>query len=262
MAVGGGSVWPFIPFIALRGSQVFFAIIVLGLSGYVGGKIDSFWSPWFCLVTAILTLIGSGGLIAAYFIAPAFTAPLISIGVDAFLFLFWIISLGGFADQFSPVLNAGDCGGNNLCGSIKGNTAMIVFEFLLFLATLCFSGWLLFRERRGTVAPAGANPEGGNVSAGAIGGAPVATSHGTYPMQQQPPVSNTPVPPPAEYQYQQQQQQQQPPVAYPQESQYQYPPQQTQSPPPLQQQQYPEMPIPEQHGGYSQQPVPPQHYQQ
>ncbi|KAK6527519.1 hypothetical protein TWF694_004502 [Orbilia ellipsospora] len=247
----GGSVWPFIPFMALRGAQVFFAIIVLGLSGYVGGKADDFWSPWFCLVTAILTLILSGGLIAAYFVAPAFTAPLITIGIDAFLFLFWIISLGGFADQFSYILDIDNCGGNNICGSIKGNTAMLVFEFLLFLGTLGFSGWLFFRERRGTAAPAGANPEGGHVSAGAIGGAPVATSHGTYPMQQQPPVSNTPVPPPAEYHQQQ-------PVAYPQESQYQYPPQ-TQSPPPPQQ--YPEMPIPEQHGGYSQ-PQQPQHYQQ
>jgi hypothetical protein len=233
------TVWPFIPFIALRGAQVFFAIIVLGLSGYVGGKADVFWSPWFALVTAIFTLIGAGGLIAAFFVAPAFTAPIICLGIDAFLFLFWLISLGGFADQFSYVLSYGSCGGNNICGSIKGNMAMIVFEFLLFLATLVFSGWWFYRERSGK-SSAGANPEGGHASAGAIAGAPAPTSHGTYPMQQQPPMHN---PAPTET-----------PVQYPQESQYQYPPQ---SPPP---QQYPEMPIPGGQGGYQQphQQYPPQ----
>ncbi|KAK6515912.1 hypothetical protein TWF281_004504 [Arthrobotrys megalospora] len=245
----GSSVWPFIPFIALRGSQVFFAIIVLGLSGYVGDRLDTYWSPWFALVTSLFTLIGSGGLIAAFFVAPAFTAPIITLGLDAFLWLFWLISLAGFADQASPVLNVGSCDiyvESTLCGSIKGNMAMIVFEFLLFLATLVFSGWLFYRERTGKGGAAGANPEGGFASAGAIAGAPpVATTHGTYPMQQQPPihnqapVDNAPTP-----------------VPFPQEGQYQYPPQSpppqqyTQSPPPPQG--YPEMPVPAGAPGYQQ----------
>ncbi|KAK6518754.1 hypothetical protein TWF506_005893 [Arthrobotrys conoides] len=255
-----GSVWPFIPFMALRGAQVFFAIIVLGLSGYVGDQLGNYWSPWFCLVTAIFTLIGSGGLIAAYFLAPAFTAPLITLGIDGFLWLFWLISLAGFADQASPVLNIGSCDyliNSNICGSIKGNMAMVVFEFLLFLGTLGFSGWLFYRERTGKGGAAGANPEGGHASAGAIAGAPpVAATHGTYPMQQQQPpafnqgpVDNAPTP-----------------VPFPQEGQYQYPPQSpppqqytqspppqgyTQSPPP---QQYPEMPVPAGTQGYQQQP--------
>ncbi|EPS45529.1 hypothetical protein H072_435 [Dactylellina haptotyla CBS 200.50] len=243
------NVWPFIPFMALRGAQVFFAIIVLGLSGYVGGQAGSAWSPWFALVTAIFTLIGAGGLIAAFFVAPAFTAPIITLGIDAFLFLFWLISLGGFADQWGFVLSSSYCYGN-ICGSIKGNMAMIVFEFLLFLATLVFSAWWFYRERSGK-SSAGANPEGGHASAGAIAGAP--TTHGTYPMQQQ----TAPNPAPTE------------PVAFPQESQYQYPPQSpppqqyTQSPPPPEgQQQYPEMPVPNQQGGYQQpyQQYPPQQH--
>ncbi|KAK6355565.1 hypothetical protein TWF696_004665 [Orbilia brochopaga] len=238
------TVWPVIPFLALRGAQIFFGIVVLGLSAYIGDKFDDRWSPWFALVTALLTLIADSFLIATFFIAPAFTAPLITLGIDAFLFLFWIISLGGFADQASFVLDLSSCYGDNLCGSIKGNMAMIVFEFLLFLATLVWSGWWFYRERSGQTTTA--NPEGGHVaSAGAIAGAPPT---GSYPMQQQAPA---PVASPA---------------PYPQESQYQPypgpqspPPQSyTQSPPP---QQYPEMPIPGgqqgyypgQHQGHSQQ---------
>ncbi|KAK6331339.1 hypothetical protein TWF730_004420 [Orbilia blumenaviensis] len=239
------SPWPRIPFLALRGAQIFFAIIVLGLSAYVGDQLGNYWSPWFCLVTAIFTLLGAGGLLAAFFVAPAFTAPLITIGVDGFLFLFWLISLAGFADQASPVLNLGSCDYfySNICGSIKGNMAMVVFEFLLFLATLGFSGWLLYRERAGKGGPAGANPEGGFASAGAIAGPPpVATTHGTYPMQQQTPVPVSSPPP---------QMNSPTPVPYPQEGQYQYP-QQTQSPPPPQG--YPEMPVPAGPQGYQQQP--------
>jgi len=223
------SVWPFIPFVALRGAQVFFAIITLGLSGYVGGQADTFWSPWFALVTAILTLIASGGLIAAFFVAPAFTAPLITLGIDAFLFLFWIISLGGFADQFGFVLGLSNCGGYSICSSIKGDMAMIVFEFLLFLATLIFSGWWFYRERSGK-GPTGANPEGGHASAGAIAGAPVA--HGAYPMQQQP-VHN----------------QGDASAPYPPQS---PPPQQQYNQPQYQQEPYPQVAIPGQQPGYQQ----------
>lgn len=246
----GTAVWPFIPFVALRGAQIFFAIIVLGISAYVGDQLDTYWSPWFALVTAIFTLIGAGGLLAAFFVAPAFTAPIITLGIDAFLWLFWLISLAGFADQASPVLQVGSCSvfvASSLCSSIKGNMAMIVFEFLLFLATLVFSGWWFYRERTGKGGAVGANPEGGNASAGAIAGPPpVAATHGTYPMQQQqPPVHNqapiehTPTP-----------------VPFPQEGQYQYP---TQSPPPQHYNQsppppqgYPEMPVPAGTQGYQQ----------
>lgn len=226
------TVWPVIPFLALRGAQLFFAIIVLGLSGYIGGEFNDSWSPWFALVTAILTLLADGFLVATFFIAPAFTAPIICLGIDAFLWLFWVISLGGFADQAGPVLDLSSCGGYNLCNSIKGNMAMIVFEFLLFLATLVFSGWWFYRERTGK--GSAANPEGGHVaSAGAIGGAPPT---GAYPMQQQAPA---PVASPAPYPQDQYQ-------PYPAQS---PPPQQyTQSPPP--QQPYPEMPIPGGQQGY------------
>ncbi|KAF3927904.1 hypothetical protein ABW20_dc0106455 [Dactylellina cionopaga] len=236
------TVWPAIPFLALRGAQIFFAIIVLGLSGYIGSQDDGAWSPWFCLVTALFTLIGSGFLIATFFVAPAFTAPIICLGLDAFLWLFWLIAMAGFANQASLVLGLSSCFGYQLCSSIKGNMAMVVFEFLLFLATLVFSAWWFYRERSGKGGAAGANPEGGFASAGAIAGAP--TTHGTYPMQQQPPMPN---PAPVETAPT--------PVPYPQETQYQYPPQSppphqyTQSPPP---QQYPEMPVPGAQGGYQQ----------
>ncbi|KAF3929366.1 hypothetical protein ABW19_dt0201667 [Dactylella cylindrospora] len=230
------TVWPFIPFVALRGAQIFFAIVVLGLSAYVGDQFDDYWSPWFALVTALFTLIGAGFLLVTFFIAPAFTAPIITLGIDAFLWLFWLISLAGFADQASGVLNSSiSCSaygsGENLCGSIKGNMAMIVFEFLLFLATLVFSGFWFYRERTGKTS--GANPEGGNVSAGAIGGVP--QTHGTYPMQQQPAIPN---PPPAQVDSTPQ------PVQFPQEQQYQYPP--------TQQSQYPQVPVPQGQAGYQQ----------
>ncbi|KAF3904382.1 hypothetical protein ABW21_db0201357 [Orbilia brochopaga] len=229
---------PGIPFLALRGAQIFFGIVTLGLAAYVGDKFNDRWSPWFALVTSLLTLIADAFLLATWFVAPAFTAPLITLGIDAFLFLFWIISLGGYADQAGPVLDLGSCYGDNLCGSIKGLMAMIVFEFLLFLATLVFSGWLFYRERSGHATTA--NPEGGHVaSAGAIGGAPPT---GAYPMQQQAPA---PVASPAPYPQDQYQ-----PYPGPQSP----PPQSyTQSPPP--QQSYPEMPIPGGQQGYNQYPA-------
>jgi len=224
------TIWPFIPFVALRGAQIFFAIIVLGLSAYIVDVDSIFWSPAFCLATALFTLIGAGFLLVTFFIAPAFTAPLITLGIDAFLFLFWLISLAGFANQASLVLNGSvECFGNNYCGSIKGNMAMVVFEFLLFLATLIFSALWFHRERTGKTS--GTNPEGGHASAGAISGAP--ETHGTYPMQQQPAMPN---PPQAHVDSTPQ------PVAYPQDQQYQY--QQNQ------QQQYPSVPVPQGQGGY------------
>lgn len=223
------TVWPFIPFLVVRGFQLFFAIIVLGLSGYIGSSAENAWSPWFSLVTALFTLIGIGFLTVTFFIAPAFTAPLICLGVDAFLFLFWLISLAGFANQTSGYLALSSCRYyGDFCGSIKGNMAMIVFEFLLFLGSLIWSAWWFHRDRSGKTA--GTNPEGGQVSAGAISGAP--QTHGTYPMQQQQPVPNTFTPQP---QY---------PVQYPQEQQYQhYPPQQ----------QYAQAPVPPGPQGYQNQ---------
>jgi len=177
------SVWPFIPFVVLRGAQIFFAIIVLGLAAHVG-SLSHFWSAWFSMVTALFTLIGVGFLLVTFFIAPAFTAPLFCLCIDAFLLLFWLISLAGFADQFGVVLSVGTCDFlfyNEFCGSVKGNMAMVVFEFLLFIGTLVFSALWFHRERTGQSIGT-TNPEGGQISAGAIGGAPQA--HGTYPMQQ------------------------------------------------------------------------------
>jgi len=182
--------YPLIPFLAIRGAQIFFAIIVLGLSADVGSELnkdekygydEDLWSTWFSLVTALLTLIGSGFLIFAALVAAfeSFTAPLITLGLDAFLFLFWLISLAGFANRFQLALD-NSCFGD-LCGAVKGNMAMIVFEFLLFIASLVWSVWWFFRSRSSKTAPA--NPEAGSV--GAIGGAPVAQG---YPMQQPTPV--------------------------------------------------------------------------
>jgi len=191
-------VWPLIPFVALRGAQIFFAIIVLGLSGHIGSvysvsSSEYIWSTWFALVTALFTLIGSGFLTVAFFMAPALTAPMITVIVDAFLFLFWLISLAGFANSWSSALTSGSNSGysysygyggyyyNPILGEVKGNMAMIVFEFLLFLGTLVFSILWIVKERRGDT-KAG-NPEAG--SAGAFAGT-APTTHGTYPMQQQP----------------------------------------------------------------------------
>jgi len=161
------TVWPFIPFVALRAAQIFFAIIVLGLSAYLGSvATDSYgetnyWSAWFSMVTALFTLIGATFLLVTFFIAPAFVAPLICLGLDAFLFLFWLISLAGFANQSSPVLALGSCSGYYggtipLCGEIKGDMAMIVFEFLLFMGTLIFSAIWFWRERSGKTTATGA----------------------------------------------------------------------------------------------------------
>jgi len=182
--------WPFIPFLAVRGAQIFFAIIVLGLSEDVGNDFNGGddWSAWFALTTSILTLVLIGGLIFAFLVESFsnFTAPLFTLGIDAFLFLFWIISLGGFANQFTFILSSG-CSVDP-CGAVKGNTAMIVFEFLLFLASLIWSGWWFWREHSGK------NPGVEAGSAGAIGGAPVAQG---YPMQQSTPAPAQPYPPPA-----------------------------------------------------------------
>jgi len=178
------SVWPFIPFVVLRGAQIFFAIIVLGLAAHVGSLSEN-WSAWFSMVTALFTLIGVGFLLVTFFIAPAFTAPLFCLCIDAFLLLFWLISLAGFADQFGVVLGVSNCDFlffySELCGSIKGNMAMVVFEFLLFIGTLVFSALWFHRERTGQSIGT-TNPEGGQISAGAIGGAP--QTHGAYPMHQ------------------------------------------------------------------------------
>ncbi|KAK6352983.1 hypothetical protein TWF696_004973 [Orbilia brochopaga] len=150
--------WPYNPFVFVRIAQIFFALVVIGLSGYIGSYIAAedgvaphylSWSPWFCLATGICTLIGEGVLLVGFFTAPSFTTTAVVLSIDTCLFILWVVSLSVFADK-NPLLPI-SCEIFDFdfpfCHATKADMAAIVFEFLVFLGSVAWAAIWFYRER-------------------------------------------------------------------------------------------------------------------
>jgi len=90
--------WPFIPFVALRAVQLLFAIIVLGETAYIVSEFEEPpWWPCLGLFTSLVAMLYCIATIVLYFTNLAL--PLALLIVDAFLLVFYLISMAGTADS-------------------------------------------------------------------------------------------------------------------------------------------------------------------
>ncbi|CZT19073.1 uncharacterized protein RCC_04919 [Ramularia collo-cygni] len=140
--------------LALRAVQGVFAIIVLGLAGYVAHWWNGYWnasSPSeinfliFCAVWTLLVLI--------YFVLAGTTSgarvhhPYAVLGLDAITMIFWF---AGFIAVAVFVHNRGCFGG--VCRAAKAAAVFGAFEWLLFAITTAISALALRGHKAGPVA--------------------------------------------------------------------------------------------------------------
>lgn len=173
--------WPSKPLIALRGVQLFFSIVVLGLSAYIISVIDYWWACM-ALVSALFSLIYVG--INFFLLFSGLLLPLAITITDAFLAVFWLISMAGAGD--SGYLAVKDCQfidlfslyiwTSTLCQVSKAVFALSLLLMLLFIGSLVLAAVVLSKNRkdlRGAKYNSGMDPEG-NPLPDHAGAAPVA----------------------------------------------------------------------------------------
>jgi len=183
--------WPSKPLIILRGVQLFFSIIVLGLSAYIVSVIDYWWAC-IALVSALLSVIYIG--INFFLLFSNLLLPLAITITDAFLAVFWLISMAGTAD--SGYLSVKDCkfidisyfyGGysvvytSTVCQVAKASFALSFLLMLLFIGSLVLAAMVLSKNRkdlRGAKYNSGMDPDG-NPLPDLAGAAPVVPDVGT-----------------------------------------------------------------------------------
>ncbi|CUS09400.1 unnamed protein product [Tuber aestivum] len=158
--------WPAKILIALRGVQLVFAIILLGLSAYMVSKIDDWWAC-ITLVSALFSLIYIG--INFFLLFSNLLLPLAITITDAFLAVFWLISMAGTGD--SGILSVSDCGDyyyfyaylSTVCQVSKASFALSLLLMLLFIGSLVLASMVLFKNRkdlRGAKYNSGMDPDG------------------------------------------------------------------------------------------------------
>jgi len=140
--------------IPLRIAQFILAIIVLGLTGYSVGKFNGFWwGDWspdsvrFLLFCSIWTLFALIYLVLAPWKFPSAAHKFAILGVEAITNIFWFAGWIALAAWLGDVLDGADCGGNNLCGSLKAAAVFGAFEWICFMATLVLCAIHVYRTR-------------------------------------------------------------------------------------------------------------------
>ncbi|KAL8712808.1 MAG: hypothetical protein Q9220_003016 [cf. Caloplaca sp. 1 TL-2023] len=144
--------------LALRGFQLLFAIISLGLNAYL---VDTFTGPFsnspsrvnFMLFNSIWTLIPALPFLA---LAPRFLSAsspanmkVVYLAVDALTALFWFAGFIALAVWYNDL----DYCFGRVCGVIVASCVFGAFEWLLFTATAVLSGLDFWRTRSNTSAP-------------------------------------------------------------------------------------------------------------
>ncbi|KAG0634503.1 hypothetical protein HOY80DRAFT_522365 [Tuber brumale] len=191
--------WPSRILIALRGVQLFLAIIVLGLSAYIV-SVNNIWWACMTLVSALFTLIYVG--INFFLLFSNLLLPLAITITDAFLAVFWLISMAGTGD--SGVLSMSNCEvtgidfysisiityTSTVCQVSKASFALSFLLMLLFIGSLVLAAIVLAKNRkdlRGAKYNSGMSPDG-NPLPGYIGTAsavPDAVAMDSVPNQTQ-----------------------------------------------------------------------------
>ncbi|PWW79012.1 hypothetical protein C7212DRAFT_356225 [Tuber magnatum] len=184
--------WPSMILIALRGVQLLFSIIVLGLSAYIVSEIDYWWAC-VTLVSALFSLIYIG--INFFLLFSNLLLPLAITITDAFLAVLWLVSMAGTGD--SGYLAISDCVigwyytyTSTLCQVSKASFALSFILMLLFIGSLVLAAIVLFKNRkdlRGAKYNSGMDPDGNPLPdhANAAPVVPDAVAMGGVPNQTQ-----------------------------------------------------------------------------
>lgn len=140
--------WPFIPFVAVRGVQFIFSVIILGLTAYLCSFGDIWWAA-LGLFIAIIIFLWMVANFVLYFMC--LLLPLAVVIVDAFCFLFLLIAMAGtassnylsvdcaywkYTDFYSP------------CSVVKAAFAFELLGMFLFIASLVFASITLHKTRK------------------------------------------------------------------------------------------------------------------
>jgi len=163
--------WPSQPLIVLRGVQLLFSIIVLGLSAYTISVINYWWACM-ALVSALFSIIYVG--INFFLLFSNLLLPLAITITDAFLAVFWLISMAGAAD--SGYLAVKNCEfallidvfsyisfTSTVCQVIKAAFALSFLLMLLFIGSLVLAAVVLSKNQkdlRGAKYNSGMGPDG------------------------------------------------------------------------------------------------------
>jgi len=161
--------------IALRSVEVFFSVIVLGCSGYII-SIYPAWQAVMALVSALFTIIYFAINLALLF--TNLLLPLAIVIVDAFLLVFWLISMAGigasgvlsssckvdtYTVDYYYYYSYSGTETNTTCEVAKGIFGMSFIIFLLFIGSLVLSAIILHQNRkdlRGAKHNSGLTPDG------------------------------------------------------------------------------------------------------
>lgn len=140
----------------LRGLQLLFDIIAIGLIGYV---VDAFAdSPSrvsFFLFTSIFTLFALAFLVAIPRFVPKLANPIILLVVEAITMLFWFAAFIALAVWVSDIPD-GFC--NRICKTTKAAVAFGAFEWLLWTATTVLTALKAFRGGSTATKPTAGGP--------------------------------------------------------------------------------------------------------
>lgn len=137
----------------LRGVQLLFDIIALGLIGYVVDiSIYSHSRVGFFLFVAIWTLFALAVLVALPRFLPRAAHPIVLLAIEAVTMIFWFAAFIALAVWISDVQ---DVFCDNSCRVVRAAVAFGAFEWLLWTATTALTALGFFRSRGSTSKPAG-----------------------------------------------------------------------------------------------------------
>ncbi|KAI9886063.1 MAG: hypothetical protein M1823_002136 [Watsoniomyces obsoletus] len=145
----------------LRGLQALFAIIVLGLTGYVSSEIDRivYWASTpsqvsFLIFLSIWTVIAVAVLIALPRFMPRAAHPFALLAIEAVTMIFWFAGFIAVAVFVSDIIFCL----RNVCGCLKAAAAFGAFEWALWTATTILTGLRLRSGATATKPVAGTGP--------------------------------------------------------------------------------------------------------
>ncbi|KAL7272476.1 hypothetical protein RUND412_004707 [Rhizina undulata] len=171
--------WPMIPLLALRAVQFVLGVISLGLSAWIISQYQSPWFACFALTTALLTIFYAGANVVLYF--TDMLLPLAVVCADAFLWVFWLVSVAGSGNGSSDVLKLSSCTftfyeyfvaftyTDKHCTNIKAWFAFLVLSFLVAIPSTALAAFVLYQTYNKKPAEAAAASNQSEIGMNTIG---------------------------------------------------------------------------------------------
>lgn len=141
----------------VRGIQLFFAVVTLGLSAYGLSVVGSYSGYGLNIFTSIVTFFYIGYIVASTFFVQSIFNIWINLAFQAFLAIFWLATFGtlaalavafaavesynGYSDSYYYTYSSGGLSGSLevVSATTKASTALSAFVWVLFVATLIYT---------------------------------------------------------------------------------------------------------------------------